>query len=330
MIFKARNPLWNLGDLVRNLAWNLRVLWRNLGWNPLWNLVRNLWRLVWNPIAKMPHLRNLRAIILALFALFAPLNALDLMLLSEYDEDFVRSEGVENFLISEKLDGIRAFWDGKNLYSRNGKKLPAPAHFTRNFPPFAIDGELWNKRENFSEILSIINTRDNAHLWENLRFHIFDVPSETIGLESRLSRLRAHLAQNPSDYIVIIPQTRLKSIDELQSTLAQITRECGEGLVVRHAQKPYITGRSAFDMKMKAFRSDDCKIVAYTQGRGRFRDQVGAIVCASGEMRFKIGSGMSDDFRANPPPLGTIIEYKYSGKTSNNLPRFPVFLRVKE
>lgn len=104
-------------------------------------------------------------------------NALDLMLLSEYDKNFIQKEGLENFLISEKLDGIRAFWDGQNLYSRNGKKLNPPQWFIEDFPPFSIDGELWNKRDNFSNIIKIINTDENELLWNDLVFYIFDVPS---------------------------------------------------------------------------------------------------------------------------------------------------------
>lgn len=44
----------------------------------------------------------------------------------------------------------------------------------------------------------------------------------------------------------------------------------------------------------------------------------------------KIGSGLKDKDRANPPQINAIITYKFSGYTKNNLPRFPIFLRLKE
>ena len=51
--------------------------------------------------------------------------------------------------MSEKLDGIRAYWDGTHLISRGGKIIHAPEWFTKNYPLFEIDGELWTKREDF-------------------------------------------------------------------------------------------------------------------------------------------------------------------------------------
>lgn len=262
--------------------------------------------------------------------LIGSLNALDLMLLGNYDKEFVQNEGLENFVVSEKLDGVRAFWDGKNLYSRNGKPLNPPQWFIQGFPPFSIDGELWNKRDNFSQILSIISTDKDKSLWEELQFFVFDVPSEQIGLLHRLDTLKSFLTQNPNKYIKIIPQENISSFDELDLKLETLLQAKAEGLVIRHIHKPYIVGRSKFDLKLKPFSSDDCKIIGFTQGKGRFHSQVGSIICQKDDLTLKIGSGLSDDLRANPPQIGTIIEYKYNGTTSNNLPRFPVFLRIKE
>ena len=47
-------------------------------------------------------------------------------------------------------------------------------------------------------------------------------------------------------------------------------------------------------------------------------------------VRFKIGSGFTIQQRQNPPAIGTIITYKFYGKTKNNKPRFASFLRVRE
>lgn len=257
-------------------------------------------------------------------------NALDLMLLSEYDKNFIQKEGLENFLISEKLDGIRAFWDGQNLYSRNGKKLNPPQWFIKDFPPFSIDGELWNKRDNFSNIIKIINTDENEFLWNDLVFYVFDVPNQTYGLLNRLKIIESYLQNKSNKYIKIIPQTEINSFEKLDSKLDFITNNNGEGLVLRHKNKPYINGRSKYDLKLKKFLSADCEIVGYTEGKGKFINKVGSIICKDKTMEFKIGSGISDDFRENPLPIGSIIEYKYNGKTINDIPRFPVFLRLKE
>ena len=61
----------------------------------------------------------------------------NLLLLKVYKE-----QNITGWVMSEKLDGIRAYWNGKNLISRGGKLIYAPKWFTKNYPPFSIDGEL--------------------------------------------------------------------------------------------------------------------------------------------------------------------------------------------
>lgn len=43
----------------------------------------------------------------------------------------------------------------------------------------------------------------------------------------------------------------------------------------------------------------------------------------------KIGSGLKDKDRENPPKIGSIVTYKFNGLTKNSLPRFPVFFTYK-
>ena len=52
--------------------------------------------------------------------------------------------------MSEKLDGMRAVWDGTALYSRAGNPISMPASFAACLPPaFALDGELFLGRGRF-------------------------------------------------------------------------------------------------------------------------------------------------------------------------------------
>ena len=77
----------------------------------------------------------------------------------------------------------------------------------------------------------------------------------------------------------------------------------------------------------------ECKVIGYTQGKGKFKGKLGAILCQAnfkGELKtFKIGSGFTQKERENPPPINSLITYKYNGFTKNNLPRFPVFLHIR-
>jgi len=61
----------------------------------------------------------------------------NLLLLKVYTD-----QNVTGWVMSEKLDGIRAYWDGKRLLTRSGKVIHAPDWFLKDYPPFAIDGEL--------------------------------------------------------------------------------------------------------------------------------------------------------------------------------------------
>lgn len=269
-------------------------------------------------------LRLFLALLLCLFC-----NARELWLLQNFDlKTFEKNP--QDYLYSEKLDGVRAYWDGKALYSRGGKRLFPPSFFTQNFPPFEIEGELWSKRGDFENIVSIIKSSKNPQKWSELKFYIFEVPNQSGGILQRLEVLNSHLSSHPAPFIQIIPQNQISSSQELMDALQKIQELGGEGIVVRDKNEPYYTGRNQKAMKLKPYLDSECKILSYNLGEGKFKNQVGSIVCQDGEKTFKIGSGMSEDFRKNPPKIGTIITYKYFGFTQKGLPKFPAFLRIRK
>ena len=47
------------------------------------------------------------------------------------------------WFMSEKYDGMRLFWSGKNFYTRQGTKLIVPTSITNALPSIPLDGELW-------------------------------------------------------------------------------------------------------------------------------------------------------------------------------------------
>ena len=59
--------------------------------------------------------------------------------------------------MSEKLDGVRAFWDGKDFYSRNGNRFHAPAYFKEGLPNHALDGELWGGKYFLTRTTTIVS-----------------------------------------------------------------------------------------------------------------------------------------------------------------------------
>lgn len=230
--------------------------------------------------------------------------------------------------MSEKLDGVRGFWTGKELISRQGNSLLPPDYFISNFPPFPIDGELFSERGKFDEISGIVRGSNKG--WHKLKLHVFDVPNAEGNLFQRLETLRTYLAENPTPYITIIEQIPIQDQTHLQQFYQNVLSQNGEGVVIRNPNSPYIHGRSAQILKLKPTFDEECTVIAHHQGKGKYADKLGAITCENQRGRFRIGSGFSDKERENPPPIGTQITYKYRGVTENGKPRFATYWRIKE
>lgn len=263
--------------------------------------------------------------LLVLFLLVLSLQAQkpNLFLLKNYTDD----TNVTSWYMSEKLDGVRAYWDGKKLISRSGKVFIAPEFFTKDFPDFELDGELWTKRDDFSNIVSIVNTKTPHSGWNKLTYNVFEVPNAKGNLLQRLAKLK----NNKSPFIKVIEQTKIKSKKHLQQFHQEIKDLKGEGVVVRDANVAYYTGRESSALKVKSYKDAECTVVGYNNGNGKYDGMIGSLSCRMKDNRvIKIGSGLSDKLRTIPPVLGTVVTFKYYGLTSKGKPRFPVFMRVRD
>ncbi|MBS9783156.1 MAG: DNA ligase [Pasteurella sp.] len=254
--------------------------------------------------------------------LFAqPLN---LMLLEHY-----KNQNIDGWVMSEKLDGVRGFWNGNRLLSRQGYPLSPPNYFTQNFPSFEIDGELFSERNQFSQISSIVRG-SNPESWKKLKLYVFDVPNAQGDLFARLQKLESYLKKHPTPYIEIIKQIPIKNKAHLNSFFQKIQKLKGEGVVIRNPKSPYIKGRSAQILKFKAVYDDECTVIAHHTGKGKYKDKMGSLSCQNEYGVFKIGSGFSDKERENPPQIGALITYKYRGFTSKGKPRFATYWRIRQ
>ena len=268
----------------------------------------------------------LLALLLAPFAAWSG-NQPDLLLLTKDTGEV----DVRGWYMSEKLDGVRAYWDGSKLLSRKGNVFAAPDWFTADLPPFELDGELWTAPGEFEAIVSIVS-RDQPHSgWKRITYNIFEVPNAPGDFDARLAVLRDYLEGHPAGPVRIIPQIECRDREHLRAMLAEVEARGGEGLVVRNPRALYQTGRNAAAMKVKSFDDMEGKVVGYKAGKGKYTGMTGALLVEiPGGIRFYIGSGLTDRDRENPPPLGSIITFKHQGFTSNGIPRFASFLRVRE
>jgi len=238
---------------------------------------------------------------------------------------------VSDYWVSEKLDGVRGHWDGRRLLTRGGEPVNPPAWFTAGWPAQPIDGELWIGRGRFDEVSAIVravNPSDEA--WRAVRFMAFDLPAHDGPFEARLAALRDLLDRAGIRWLQPVPQFRVGNIVELDARLADVVANGGEGLMLHHRQARYRAGRSEDLLKYKPYQDAEARVVGHAPGKGKYLGMTGALLVERPDgLRFRLGSGLSDAQRANPPPIGTWVTYRYNGLTANGVPRFARFLRVR-
>lgn len=250
----------------------------------------------------------------------------EMMLPEVYDENCE----VTGWLMSEKLDGVRGYWDGDKMWSKNGKDLKPPDEFVRGLPGFPLEGELWGGHNAFEKTVSIVMKQKAHDGWRQLRFGIFDVPEASGRFIQRMEIARDWFEKHPTPYAFVIPQLPVRNAVHLQEELQRVLELGGEGLIVREPDAVYTGGRSAQVLKVKKFQDAEAVVVGHLPGQGRNFGRLGALLVELPDgLRFKIGTGFSDEERDDPPPLNEVITFKYFGYHSSGIPRFPSFLRIR-
>lgn len=238
---------------------------------------------------------------------------------------------VQDYLVSEKLDGMRAIWDGQQLTTRQGHPIHAPAWFTQAFPATPLDGELWLGRGQFETLSSTVRqTRPNDAAWRQVAYYVFELPDAAGDFSQRAQQIIQVVKQARSPYLKSLPQFRVKDRQALKRTLAQIVAKRGEGLMLHRADAPYLTGRSQVLLKLKPQLDAEAKVIAHLPGKGKYQGKMGALLVETPTgIRFKLGTGFSDAERAHPPPIGCQVTYTYRDVTNTGKPKFASFLRIR-
>jgi len=234
---------------------------------------------------------------------------------------------VAGWWLSEKLDGVRTYWTGRQFLSRQGNPFYAPDWFTAGLPPVPLDGELWLGRKMFQRAVGIVRRQDMTELWKELRFLVFDAPESGSAFESRLASAARMLHASCPPYARVHEHVPCAGTDHLRRELARVEALGGEGLMLRQPESHYEAGRSATLLKVKTFRDAEARIVGHEPGKGRHKGRLGALLVemANGT-RFAVGTGLSDAERSSPPPVGSTITFRYQELTDGGVPRFPVFV----
>ena len=236
------------------------------------------------------------------------------------------------YLVSEKLDGVRAVWDGKVLRFRSGRLIAAPAWFNAKLPKEPMDGELWMGRGQFDELSGIVRKAKPVDAeWQKVNYMVFELPAGSGRFKDRALAIESIVNSTAWPQLQAVEQMTIANRATLQAKLDDVVQGGGEGLMLHLANAPLATGRSDVLLKLKPLSDAEAIVVGYIAGKGKYAGLTGALVVKSANgQRFNLGTGLSDAQRKSPPAIGSKVTYTYRDVTPSGKPRFASFLRVYE
>ena len=241
-----------------------------------------------------------------------------------------------DYWVSEKYDGVRGYWDGHALWTRGGERVAAPGWFTAGWPQTVMDGELWAGHGQFAKAGSTVRQQTpNDAAWRAMRFMVFDLPAQAGTFTERIPALNGVVSRIDQAWVQPVAQIKVANHLALQVLLAKTVKNGGEGLMLHRGASLYKGQRSDDLLKFKTHDDSEARVVAHLPGKGKYSGRLGALLvempAAEGRsgQRFKLGTGFSDGQRLDPPPVGSLVTYRFRGLNDSGIPRFASFMRVR-
>lgn len=243
------------------------------------------------------------------------------------------------YWMSDKLDGVRAYWNGEGFYSRNGNPFYAPMFLMDLMPKSPLDGEFYIGPGKLFETISIVKTEvPDERRWKQISFRVFDLPTSKEPFEERVAQIKkivkqicAHTNIHPCP-IQAVEQTLCKSRKHLDEYHRKVVGRGVEGTMLRLAKSFYERRRSRSLLKVVDTHTAEARVVGFEPGEGKNAGVLGAyqaVVLTSGA-RFKVGGGLTDAQRRRPLKLGAIFTFRYKGLNPSGKPREPSFVAARD
>jgi DNA ligase-1 len=154
-----------------------------------------------------------------------------------------------NRWISEKMDGVRAFWNGVTLISKHGKRISCPEWFTDSLPrDNSLDGELWLGRGTFELLNGLVSSKEDDLSWKNISYVVYDLPWSSEPYEIRIRDMANMTLPNHTS---VVDVERCRGKEHLHRTIVKITETGGEGLMVNKPGSGYQAIRTESLLKIK-------------------------------------------------------------------------------
>ena len=229
--------------------------------------------------------------------------------------------------MSEKLDGIRAYWDGAGFVSRLGNRFVAPTWFTEDLPSDILDGELWVGRKKFQQTTSIVRSGAAGQEWKQVSFVVFDAPGAKGAFEDRVTHAQRILDKAAAPHARWHEHVRCAGKPHLREELERVEALGGEGLMLRQPGSAYVNGRSSSLLKVKTFHDAEGRVIGHAPGAGKHKGRLGALIVELADgVQFNVGTGFSDAEREAPPGIGSLITFRYQELSDDGVPRFPSYV----
>ena len=227
-----------------------------------------------------------------------------LMLAENYD-----GRDCVGFYASEKLDGVRAVWDGSKLTTKSGRIINAPEYFTATLPATPLDGELWMGRGTLEQMAAIVRRKKPIYSeWQNVRYCVFDLPNQDHSLAWKLFVLE-HFIAPIWKRVEIVAQNRIKSMAQMRSMYHDIVDNGGEGIMLRQCNQ----GRTDTLLKLKARQHSE-----------------GICIAKNPETITLEWRGVQFNLTTRKAELGDKVTFSYRGTTSKGIPREAGFAAVRD
>lgn len=252
------------------------------------------------------------------------------VLLAHSFEDFPDMDPV-GWLYSEKLDGVRAYWNGQDFVSRQGNIYNAPDWFKVGLPTTTLDGELWIGRKMFQKTISVVRSDDWGVGAKMVKYVIYDAPSRNETFELRLKYIKELCDSMNQLRFIAHGHSPVQSRAQLDADLKQVSAAGAEGLMLRKPGSFYEARRSNTLLKVKLFQDTEGLVIGHKPGKKKHAGVMGALVIRmpSG-VEFDLGTGFDDADRRNPPKIGASITYRFTELTDDGKPKCTSFISVRD
>lgn len=262
------------------------------------------------------------------------------------------------FYLSQKLNGVRTTFINAQPISRQGLPITGIDYIANdirkyNLNDWFVDGELIrdnidgvSDNENFRRTISLVNSDDEYK--PGLKFVIFDMfpfaqlhngESEWTYKQRKAAMLKLKEALDATSHLEIVDFLyEGTNQDVIPPLLDRMEFEDKEGMML-NLDVPYKCRRHTGCLKIKSFKTVDLRVVDIEEGQGRFANTLGALVVEYKGNRVGVGSGYTEEQRAElwalgKKMIGKIIEVKYKEESEdlNGNPslQFPVFVCVRK